>query len=109
MSKRGRKPVQFSDKDRAEIKHLAGLTLSVAEIARIKGCSEKTLMKSCAEEIDSGRVQAKAMAVNQLFLNIKKGKEASIFFYLKTQHHWRERQEVQHTGTVGFKLIIEGE
>ena len=100
MAKTGRKPFAFSDKDRAEIEQLAGLCMSQDEIARIKGCDRNTLVKHCALELERGKDRAKAMVTNALFSNIKKGKEASIFFYVKTQHGWREKSEVEHSGEI---------
>ena len=107
MAKTGRKPFAFSDKDRAEIEHLAGLCMSQDEIARIKGCDRNTLVKHCALELERGKDRAKAMVTNALFSNIKKGKEASIFFYLKTQHGWREKQEIEHSGNVTAVITFE--
>lgn len=106
---RGRPPVEFTDKDREEIKRLAGLCLSMEEIARIKGCNRDTLAKWCKDEVEEGRVEAKAVAIDRLFRNIKAGKEASIFFYLKTQHQWREVQRVESVAEVTHKGIIKEE
>ena len=105
MAKTGRKPFAFSDKDRAEIEHLAGLCMSQDEIASIKGCDRNTLVKHCALELQRGKDRAKAMVTNALFSNIKKGKEASIFFYLKTQHGWREKQDIELTGKDGAPFV----
>ena len=101
-----RPPTKFSDKDRAEIEHLAGLCMSQDEIARIKGCDRNTLVKHCALELERGKDRAKAMVTNALFSNIKKGKEASIFFYLKTQHGWREKSEVELSGALTISVTL---
>ena len=42
-----------------------------------------------------GKVGAKALVINRLMQNIKEGKEASIFFYLKTQCGWTETQRIE--------------
>lgn len=107
--KPGRPPVTFTDKDREEIKKLSGLCLSIEEIARIKGCDRDTLSKWCHDEIEEGRVEAKALAIDRLFRNIKAGKEASIFFYLKTRHQWREVQRIESVAEVHHKGIIKEE
>lgn len=91
-NKGGRPEVKFSPEDRKKIRYLAGLTLSQEEIAKTFGCDRDTLKKHCAEELELGKVEAKQLAVGKLFGNIKKGKEASIMFYLKTQHRWKETQ-----------------
>ena len=109
MGKAGRPAVEFSEKDRDEVKRLAGLCLSLEEIALIKGCNRDTLSKWCSEEIEAGRVEAKALAIDRLFRNIKAGKEASIFFYLKTRHQWREVQRIESVSEVTHKGIIKEE
>lgn len=109
MGKPGRPAVEFSEKDREEIKRLSGLCLSIEEIARIKGCNRDTLSKHCHDEIEEGRVEAKALAIDRLFRNIKAGKEASIFFYLKTRHQWREVQRIESVAEVHHKGIIKEE
>jgi predicted transcriptional regulator len=104
-----RPTIKITDEQRKQVQTLAGYGLNHEQIARMLGITRQTLAKHCKEELAKGKDVAYTTAVNALFDNIKRRKEASIFFYLKTQHCWRERQEVQHTGTVGFKLIIEGE
>ena len=52
------------------------------------------------EALTDAREEMKDFAESKLFTNIQEGKEASIFFYLKTQAKERgyiERQELQHT------------
>ena len=52
------------------------------------------------EALIDAREEMKDYAESKLFTNIQEGKEASIFFYLKTQAKDRgyiERQEWQHT------------
>lgn len=47
-------------------------------------------------------------AESKMFKNIEKGKEASIFFYLKTrgkQRGYVERQEIQHEGTLENTVV----
>ena len=105
----GRKPTEFTEKDREEIRKLAGLSLSMEEIAKINGCNRDTLAKHCKAEVEEGRVEAKALAIDRLFRNIKAGKEASIFFYLKTQHQWREVQRIESVAEVTHKGIIKEE
>lgn len=62
-----------------------------------------------AEALRDSREAMKDFAESKLFGNIKEGKEASIFFYLKTQAKDRgyiERQQVEHTGDVSVKGYI---
>jgi hypothetical protein len=65
-----------------------------------------TLKKHFKAELEKGKDIAYSQALNSLFSNIKKGKEASIFFYLKTQHGWRE---VQHISSENVNKVISGD
>jgi hypothetical protein len=97
---------KLTDEQRKRIKTLSGYGLTQEQIASLEGMDAKTLTKHCAEEIKKGKAEAYATAVNSLFQNIKKGKEASLIFYLKTQHRWTERQEVEHSGQVELPTPI---
>ena len=62
------------------------------------------------EALDDSREAMKDFAESKLFANIKDGKEASIFFYLKTQAKERgyvERQEVTGANTEPVKIVVE--
>lgn len=92
---RGRPVREFSESDRKEIEKLAGYGLTHDQIAIFKGCSRDTLTKHCSIELERGKVKAIAEVTGYLFGNIKAGDQASIFFYLKTQAGWREKQPEQ--------------
>lgn len=107
MARKYKTRVKRSDitqKDIDEIEKLAGYCMTVREISLIKGISEPTLIKYFSDIMERGRSNVKHLVVDRLINNIKEGKEASIFFYLKTQFHWKEKHEVQHTGANGSAL-----
>ena len=59
------------------------------------------------EALDDSREAMKDFAESKLFGNIKEGKEASIFFYLKTQAKERGYVErVEQTGADGGDITI---
>jgi hypothetical protein len=61
------------------------------------------------EALIDAREATKDLAESELLKNIKAGKEASIFFYLKTQaqdRHYIEKQQVEHSGSVENKLVV---
>lgn len=87
MAAKSKKP---TDEQRKQIQTLAGFGLTQEQIARVLGMHRETLRKHALEDFERGKDLALTQAVQSLFANIKKGKEASIFFYLKTQHRWRE-------------------
>lgn len=93
-----------TDEQRKQVQTLAGYGLSQEQIATMLGMTRQTLAKHCQSELEKGKAVAYATATGQLFNNIKKGKEASLIFYLKTQHGWKEKQEIQHTGKDGQQL-----
>jgi hypothetical protein len=94
-SNAGRPAKTLDEKDLEEVRKLAGFGLTGRQIALVKKMDEKTLMKYAASEMEKGRAEAHTFVVNQLFRNIKDGKEASIFFYLKTQCGWTETQRIE--------------
>ncbi len=90
------RPVKtLTDEQRKQVQTLSGYGLSQEQIARMLGVHKQTMVKQCKIELARGKDLAYSQAVNGLFTNIKKGKEASIFFYLKTQHGWREKEPQQ--------------
>ena len=92
-----RPSIELTEKERSQVQTLAGYGLSQEQIARMLGIHSATLKKLCKRELELGKDIAYTQAVQGLFNNIKKGKEASIFFYLKTQHGWREKADIQDT------------
>lgn len=101
----GRPIKEPTPEQRKQVETLSGYGLTQEQIARMLGLHVQTLRKWCALEMKTGKDKAYTQAVNSLFANIKKGKEASIFFYLKTQHCWREVSRTEHTGADGTPLI----
>ena len=82
-----------TEKTRNQVKILAGIVPREV-IAAVLGISKGTLRKHYRQELDHGQGMATAMVVGKLFANCMKGKEASIFFWLKCQAGWRERNEI---------------
>lgn len=93
-----------TDEQRKYIETLAGYGLSQAQIGHVMGMDIKTLVKHCPDELTVGKSKMYAQAVNALFRNIKNGKEASLIFYLKTQHNWKEVSRTELTGADGVPL-----
>lgn len=94
--KKGGRPARtFSDKEKARVCKLAGYGLTQEQIAKVMLCDAKTLIKHCGEAWETGKLLAIEQVADKLFQNIKKGDPASIFFYLKTQAHWKETQTIE--------------
>jgi hypothetical protein len=75
---------------REKVRHLAGLGVPQDDIAKIVGCSPKTLRKRFREELDRGAAEANAIIAGCLFAAAKAGNIAAMIFWMKTRAHWRE-------------------
>ena len=76
---------------REKVRHLAGLGVPQNDIAKIVGCSPKTLRKRLREELDCGAAEANAIIAGCLFAAAKAENIAAMIFWMKTRAHWRER------------------
>jgi len=86
-----RKAFAVNDAMRERVRHLAGIGVRQDDIARIVGCSAKTLRTRLRDELDRGIAEANATVAGYLFALAKAGNIAAIIFWLKTRAHWRER------------------
>jgi hypothetical protein len=86
-----RKAFAVNDAVRERVRHLAGVGVRQDDIARIVGCSAKTLRERLRDELDRGIAEANATVAGYLFAAAKSGNIAAIIFWLKTRAHWRER------------------
>jgi hypothetical protein len=86
-----RKPFVVNEALRGQVRHLAGVGVRQEDIARIIGCSAKTLRKRCRADLDRGVAEANATMSGYLFAAAKAGNVTAQIFWLKTRAHWRER------------------
>jgi len=86
-----RKAFAVNEAMRERVRHLAGIGVRQDDIARIVGCSAKTLRTRLRDELDRGIAEANATVAGYLFALAKAGNIAAIIFWLKTRAHWRER------------------
>lgn len=96
-SKRPSKPFIPTDEQRFTVRQLVG-KMSEDDIASVivnpetgRPITAKTMRKRFRKELQQGRINTKAYVIGKLFKLIEKENPASIFFYLKTQEGWRER------------------
>jgi hypothetical protein len=61
------------------------------DIARLIGCSPKTLRKRFRDDLDRGVAEANAVVSGCLFAAAKAGNVSAQIFWLKTRGHWHER------------------
>ena len=86
-----RHPFAVTDALREKVRYLAGVGVRQDDIAKIIGCSPKTLRKRCRDELDRGVAEANATMFGYLFAAAKGGNIAAIIFWLKTRANLRER------------------
>jgi transposase len=104
LSKPGRKKINFTDEDIANIERWSGDGLSEAQIATLLGCSLSTIARKKREKgrfdtaLKKGKTRAIQAVANQVFQNAMNGKETSAIFFLKNRDpdNWADRQDVQH-------------
>lgn len=84
------------------IERAAGLGLSLDNISYLIGLSPRTLdrrlsdCKEAREAYNKGRAIAHEKVASKLFDLIEKGEPAAIFFYLKCQAGWREKDKIEN-------------
>lgn len=78
-------------------------------MAKILGIDFKTLTKYFPDELEVGKAKTITYVAGKLMGNIQKNKEASIFFFLKTQAGWREKMEldVEHSGSITVNVNLD--
>lgn len=103
----GRKAKVITDEMRQQVELLSGYGLNQTQIAAVMKMDRGTLAKHFSEELEVGKANAMVIAVQALFYNIKKRKEASIFFYLKTQHGWKEGAQLDPQAQLPDKIQVE--
>lgn len=90
-SKRGRKELEFDEKDKelASFMKLAGRTDK--EIAAYFGITAPTYRKHFRDHVSTRKSELDGLVVSKLFSLIKKGNTAATIFYLKTRLGWSEK------------------
>src|SRR5215468_3730939 len=85
-----RKAFVVTDAMREKVRYLAGVGVPQDAIAKIFGCTAKTLRKRCRDELDRGVAEANAQMCGYLFAAAKAGNIAAIIFSIKTRLNWCE-------------------
>ena len=91
----GRPPYVPSDKEKVQVKTLAGMGIRDYEIARVMQISEPTLRKYFAHELEVGHIEANAKVAQSLFksaTNADKPNVVAQIFWLKCRAGWKEAE-----------------
>ncbi len=93
--------------DRATVQNLAACGVSHVEIARClgtEGIDPHTLYKYFREELDTSLTKVKALAMSKVVMAMQAGEPWAVCFFLKCRAGWRERSEVELSGTVEMNV-----
>lgn len=101
----GRPPIILTPDQVREVETLAAL-LSQDQIADYFGIARNTFRAICErdpevfERYKRGKAKAIAHVANGLLQKARSGDTTSAIFYLKTHAGWREKAEIEHSGSV---------
>jgi DNA-binding CsgD family transcriptional regulator len=91
--KGGRPEHEPTPHQRAQVKMLAAMACSIAEIALFLRLSEPTIRKHYADDVQLGKIEAKSKVAAALYkaaTDSAKPNVVAAIFWLKTQAGWRE-------------------
>lgn len=78
-------------------------------IAGVLGIDAKTLRKHYREELDHALAKANATIGGSLFNKAKSGDTTAMMFWLKTRAGFKERQEIEHSGSIDINKMSDEE
>ena len=87
---KGQQPHVPTDQLRRQVEAMSSYGIPQDDISAVIGITPKTLRKYYRVELDTAEAKANAMVAGKLYANCMSGKEASIFFWLKTRAQWKE-------------------
>ena len=93
----GRPPHNPTERDRLQVRTLAAVGVTVADVAKVMGLSIPTLRKHYASELSAGSIEANAKVAQSLFKQAtdpKKPSTVACIFWLKSRAGWRDRDTV---------------
>ena len=112
----GRKKFTPDDKQRLTVSVMAACGMPQTEICRQiinpdtgRPIDEKTLARVFRDDLDQGKARASALVAQSLFRKATgegKGAVTAAIFWLKTQAHWKESQQVEVTGQDGGPMQV---
>lgn len=95
---------QPTAESRAEVKALASFGVTEDEIAKYVGVTGKTLRKHYRRELDTAHIAANAQVARRLFQHATGDSVPAAIFWMKARGGWREKQELEHSGSVNVHL-----
>lgn len=105
-NKGGRPPYAPTDKERGQVRTLAGMGISMMDIAKVIGISVPTLALHFRNELDLGTIEANTKVAAALFKTATDPTKPSVvaqIFWLKCRAGWREGEGIVPEDTPGKK------
>ena len=100
--------INFTSKQIGQVEALAGVGMTVEQIADYMGCSKSTMDRRIAEDeklneaLRKGRTRAHGKVLQAAY-NMATDEKHSDFtkFYLRSRYGWSEKQEIEISGDIG--------
>jgi hypothetical protein len=90
---------------RAQVRSLAGLGITQANIARLIGTDAETLAKYYRDDLDVGQAQAIVNISGKCYRAADKGNLTAMIFWLKCRAGWNENAAMRELGEKLDKAI----
>lgn len=106
--KGGRPQYEPTDKERAQVRTLAGMGIPHTDIAIVLQISAPTLRRHFRRELDAGAIQANAKVASSLYraaTDQAKPNVVAAIFWLKSRAGWREADAVARENEPGKKEV----
>lgn len=91
----GRPAYEPTEKERRQVKTLAGMGIPDYDIAKVLGVSEPTMRKYFAHELEVGHIEANAQVAQSLFKQAthpEKPNVVAAIFWMKCRAGWKEAE-----------------
>ena len=102
-----RKIIKPTDKERDQVRTMAGLAMTEDKIALVMGVAPKTLRKYYRQELDTAHAHLTVNVGRSLYKNAVENNNVSAqIFWMKCRGGWREQDpqtvKVEHSGAIGM-------
>ena len=86
----GRPPHEPTEKQRSQVRTMAGMGIPMVDIATVVGLSTPTLRKHYLHELEVGQIESCGMVAQSLYKQAMRGHVVACIFFLKCRAGWRE-------------------
>lgn len=98
----GRPSHKPTDELRAQVETMLSVGITQEQVAAYIGICVDTLVKHYADEIRKGSMNANVAVAKSLYKNAIKGNVSAQIFWCKTRLGWREKVDVDHSGSISI-------